>query len=251
MSLLKLQRELAALLMEEPARRAFAEAPKRYAGKRLHGKDAQLLASLDPADVGYFASRRAIDRRGALAMDLPRTTALLEEHGRLLPYFRDHPYAIEDPLREVRRAARWCKAAARKGTIPALAADLAAYEAAHNVLRTKPHRHAAPSTRPRRAPGVVLLDLGHDISVALDEESPLEAPARPCFVLLHHGHDGIVAGEVPEVAWQVLRLANGRRTDEQLIAAAAKAAGVPRAKAARALAEGRREGVLAPVPRRP
>ena len=39
MTLFQLQRELAALLMEEPARQAFAEAPGRYARRRgLAGK---------------------------------------------------------------------------------------------------------------------------------------------------------------------------------------------------------------------
>lgn len=248
MTLLRLQRELAALLMEEPARRAFAAGRRRYARQRgLAGKDARLLASLDPGDVGYFAARRQIDRRSALRLDLPRATALLEREDHLLRYFRAHPYAFEDPLREAKRMARWAAQAARRGKVQALAADLARYEAADLALRAKPHRPAKPARRARRAPNLVRLSLGHDIAAALEEGAPFEAEARPVHVVLWRGGEGVLGGEVAPVVAHLLRLANGRRTDAALVAGAARAAGVPAGRARRALAELRREGLLSPV----
>lgn len=251
MSLLKLQRELAALLIEEPARRAFAEAPRAYARRRLAGKDAALLASLDPGDVGYFASRRRIDRLAALRVDVPRAAALLEGRGDHLRYFRAHPYALEDAVKEAARLARWAAQAARKGQVPPLAADLARYEAAHLALRARAPRPARPSAAPRRAPGLVLLALAHDLGPALADDGPPAAPARRCLVALHRTTDGVEAGEVRPLVWHLLKRADGRRSAASLARQAAEAAGTSAAAATRALRALRREGVLSPAPAAP
>lgn len=248
MTLLRLQRELAALLMEEPARQAFAAGKRRYARQRgLTGQDARLLASLDASDVGYFASRRAIDRRGALRLDLGRTTALLEQGDGLFRYFRAHPYALEDPVREARRLAAWAVQAARRGQVPALAADLARYEAADLALRGATPRAARPSRHPRRAPHVVLLRVGHDLERALEEDGPLEAEVRPAQVVLWRGPDGVHGGEVPAVVAEVLRRADGRTSEAALVREAARASKATVARAKRALAELRKEGLLSPA----
>lgn len=244
MSLLRLQRELAALLMEEPARRAFAAGKQRYARQRgLRGKEARLLASLDAGDVGYFASRRQLDRRSALRVDMTRTTALLEERDLLLRYFRAVPYALEDPVKEAKRVASWAVKAARKGHIPGLAADLARYEAADLALRARPHKAAKPSRHPRRAPGIVLLRLGHDIAPAL-EGGTFDVEARRCHVLVWRGPEEVKAGEMPAVVAHILRLADGKRPEARLVTAASRAAGLPPGPAKRALAELRAEGLV-------
>lgn len=248
MTLLKLQRELAALLMEEPARQAFAAGKRRYVRQRgLAGKDARLLASLDADDVGYFASRRAIDRRGALRLDLGRTTALLEQGDGLFRYFRACPYALEDPVKEAKRVAAWAVKAARKGQVPALVADLARYEAADLALRAAAPRTARPSRHPRRAPHVVLLRVGHDLAPVLDEDGSLEAEARPAHVVLWRGPEGVHGGKVPPVVAELLRRADGRTPEAALVREAARASKTAVSGAKRALAELRKEGLLSPA----
>jgi hypothetical protein len=236
--------------LEEDARRAFAKDPEGWAHARgLRGAEARLLAGLDAGDVGYFASRRQIDRRAMLAADVPKAAARAIHEGALLAYFRAHPYAIEDPLREAARFAAWARQAARAGRLSAFAADLAAYEAAELRLRSLPARAAKPSARPRRAPRLRLLRFGHDLAPALRARGvPREGAARPCFVVLARTPEGVEGGEVSPLVFHLLRAANGRRSDAEVARAAARLAGRPPAEAARVLAQLRREGALAPRP---
>jgi len=241
MDVKRFQEELAALLMEEPARRSFARDREGHAKRAsLKGKEARILAGLDADDVGYFASRREIDRRGMLRADLPRSFDVLDEQGRVLLYFRAFPYALEDPLAEAKRFARWAKQAARKGQVPALLADLATFERAHLAVRSARPRAARASARPRRVPGLVLLQLQHD----LGEEPP--AP-RPCSVVLVPTPSGVEAGEVDALTWHVLRAADGKRTVAQVAALAARRAGAAPAKAGAAVRRLAREGFLSPL----
>ncbi|MCA1814342.1 MAG: hypothetical protein LC624_10405 [Halobacteriales archaeon] len=239
MDVKRFQEELAALLMEERARRSFAKDAKAHARKAgLKGKEARILAALDAGDVGYFASRREIDRRGMLRADLPQTCERLDEENRVLRYFRAHPYALEDPLAEAERVARWARQAARKGQVSVLLADTALFEATLLRARTASPKPARPSARPRRAPGLKLLRLAHDLS---------DGAERPCHVAIAHGPHGVEAGEVDALAWHVLRAADGKRTSTQVAALAARQAAAPASKARTTLRRLAREGFLAPL----
>jgi hypothetical protein len=244
-SLRKLQEELASLLLEEPSRRSFARGRTRHVrGRGLRGKEATLLASLDADDVAYFAARRAADRRSALAADLPRTYQALDEAGKLPAYFRAHPYALEDPLREAARAAGWC-ARPEGARVPAWIADLAAFEHAHLALLAKPFRAARASRRPRRAPGVVLLRLGHDLAPALSRGRG--GRSRATYAALVRRPGDVEAGEIPALDFHVLRAADGRRTDAQVLAAAARRASATEPKARASLRRLQRDGWLCPT----
>jgi len=238
MDLKRLQEQVAALLMEEPARRSFARDPKAHVRRTgLKGKEARILAGLDADDVAYFASRREIDRRGMLRADMPDSFDRLDAEGRVLLYFRAFPYALEDPLRESARFARWARQAARKGQVSALLADTAAFEAALLRARTLAYRPPRPSARPRRAPGLRLLALSHDLS---------DGTARRCLVAIVPTARGVEAGEVDALTWHVLRAADGKRTFAQVAALAASKAGAPASRAGTTARRLAREGFLAP-----
>lgn len=236
MALLDLQRTLAALLMEEPARRAFAADPLAYArAAGLPPKDARLLASVDPDDLAYFATRRQVDRRVMLSADLPRSARLLGEPRAFLPYFRAHPYAFEDPLKEAARFAKWARRHA-----PADLADVALYEATVLRLAARPHRTARPSRHPKAVPGLALLRLGHLVHGRRPE--PME-PA--CYVLVRTPDD-VMWYRVAEVDLQLLDKAKGRLPEAAWLKAAAAEAGVSLAEARRSARELRAEGLFAP-----
>lgn len=239
MSLEKVQSELAALLME-PARLAvFANDPRAYVRKAgLRGKDADLLAGLPVEGARYFASRRRIDRLGYLRGDLQHSVALLEREGGLDAYFDAHPYAFEEPMREVARFARWAKTA----EIPRFVADAIAVEAAAVRLYHAPHRAVKPSARPKRAPGVVLVRVAHDPEHFLHDHPWTPEPGDFTVVLQRTGDD--VENPVLKPAeLAALKLCDGKRTDTQVVAALA-AKGVAKARGEAALRKIRKLGLV-------
>jgi len=248
-SLRSLQRALASVLLDDEARRRFAKDPEAFARRAgLEGRDAALLAGLDAGDVGYFASRRRIDRRAALRADMPLTVAAMEREKAVLRYFRAHPYALEDPLAEAARAAQWAQRAAKRGRASALAADAAAFEAAWLAVRSAPpDAPRKPSPRPRRGASAQVLRLRHDLGEALEDADPAKARRRVCWLVLRHGPDGPEAGEVPEVEARLLRGADGKRSAAALVASVARAARVPAEDARRGLEGLAQEALVSPL----
>ena len=254
MGLLKVQQELAAILMEPAARKAFRDDPEGSLRARgVRGRDLRLLAGLVPDDLAYFAERRNIDRLQALRADAPRSTRLFEEaHGRLNAYFRAHPYSLEDPRDETDRFAKWCRQVVdREGTLPAMLPDLAAYEAAVLRLLIAKPRAAAPSRRPKRAPGVKLLHLRHRLGPGLRADDPRKAePAGHggAWMALHRTADDVRWFGLSGLDAALLRSASGKATETAWLTAAAKNVGSTARAARRAADELRADGLLAPVP---
>jgi hypothetical protein len=246
MTLAKVQSELAALLMEDGRLDRFAKDPRghlRRAG--FAGKDLDLLAGLPIDGMRYFAQRRSIDRMGYLRGDVPRCVALLGQAG-LAAYFRDHPYAFEEPTQEAARFARWAKAASRSGVVPAMAADIAQVEAAGARLMQKPHHKAVPGAHPRRAPGIKVLRLGHDPGHFL-RDPPTPVPGR--FVLaLRRDADDVEPYPLDRPAVDLLRAADGRRPEVPLLDAVAREKGHSKAQLRSALRRLRGWGLIVPRP---
>lgn len=247
--LLRIQQELAAILMEPNARKAYAQDPRgSLMARGVKGRDLELLSKLVPDDLAYFAERRNIDRLQALRADAPRATRLVETaHGRLNAYFRAFPYSLEDPLAETDRFARWCKAVAREGTFPAVLPDLAAFDAAVLRLMGAKARAAQPSRRPRRAPGVKVLRLGHLISPALRTGDAKQAKPGPAAMALHRTADDVRWYGLTALDSALLRAADGKVSEAAWLKAAAATTGSTVAaarKAARALVG---DGLLAPA----
>jgi hypothetical protein len=244
--LLRIQQELAAILLEPEARKAFAKDPRGALKARgVKGRDLKLLAGLDPDDLAYFAQRREVDRAHALRADAPRAAALLETMG-LKAYFRAHPYALEDPRAETDRFARWCRTAAREGMAPPVAADLAVFDAAVLRMLADPARATRPSKWPRRAPGVRLLRLGHTIGPALRSGDHHDAKPGDATVALRRTPDDVYWQGLTPLEEALLRSADGKATEAAWLkgAATASQASVAAArKAARGLV---RDGLLAP-----
>lgn len=248
MGLLRIQQELAAILMEPPARAAFAKDPRGSLRARgLRGRDLDLLAGLIADDLAYFAERRNIDRLQALRADAPRAMRVLEVlPGRARPYFRACPYSLEDPVAETRRLAAWCKAAARQGEAPGLLADLAAFDsAALRLAGTRPPASRA-SKLPRRAPGVVLLTLSSSIAPVLRGGDPAAARPGPSFMALHRTEDDVLWYALDALDHRLLRSARGQVAEGAWLKAAAAATGRSVAAARRAQAELARKGLLSP-----
>lgn len=249
MGLLRIQEELAAILMEPQARKAFAKDPGALlAARGVRGRDRALLISLVPDDLAYFAERRNIDRLHALRADAPRATRLLESaHGRLNAYFRAFPYSLEDPVLETVRFARWARGAAGAGDVPALLPDLALFEATVLRLLRSKGRTAQPSRRPRRAPGVRVLRLGHALGPALRSGDAGKARAGLAAMALRRTADEVLWQGLSPLEAELLRTADGRRPEAPWLKAAAKACraspGAVR-KAARGLVA---DGYLAPL----
>jgi hypothetical protein len=250
--LLKIQQELAAILLEPAARKAFAEEPRGYLRKRgVKGRDVELLASLVPDDLAYFAERRNIDRHHALRADAPRSVRLLESaHGRPNSYFRAFPYSLEDPRDETDRFARWCKAAAHDGILPAVLPDVAAFEAAGLRMIAQPFRPAKPSAKPKRAPGVKVLRLRHRIGPVLRTGNAAAANPGPTVMALVRSADDVHWFVLPPLQAMLLLSADGRRTPATWLKAAAVATSATVAQARKAAAALARDGLLAPAPGR-
>jgi hypothetical protein len=246
MGLLRIQQELAAILLEADARKAFARDPRGSLKARgVRGRDLKLLASLDPDDLAYFAQRRDVDRIHALRADASRAVHLLETGG-LKAYFRAHPYSLEDPRAETDRFARWCKAAAREGLGPPVLPDLAAFDAAVLRMLGEPARATRPSKWPRRAPGVRLLRLGHAIGPALRSGDHRKARPGAATMALRRTPDDVYWQGLTPLEEALLRSADGKATEAAWLKAAA-AAGQSSLAAARTEARGLvRAGLLAP-----
>ncbi|MHB1261623.1 MAG: hypothetical protein ACYC2H_07885 [Thermoplasmatota archaeon] len=267
MGLLRIQQELAAILMEPQARKAFAKDPHALlAARGIKGRDRTLLASLVPDDLAYFAERRNIDRLHALRADAPRATRLLESaHGRLnadgeltaassrqtplglSAYFRAYPYSLEDPVAETARFARWARGAARAGDVPALLPDLALFEATALRLLKAKAKAPRPSPRPRRAPGVRVLRMGHALGPALGSGDAAKAGPGPAAMALRRTGDDVLWQGLSPLEAELLRTADGKRPEPSWVKTAAKACGasLPAVrKAARGLVA---DGYLAPL----
>ncbi len=241
-----LQSELAGLLMDSAELAAFAAGPKTYAAARLAPTDAAILGNLNPKDLAYFASRRSIDRRGALKADMPDSVRLLERKTRLLHYFRAYPFPYEDPRKEARRFARWTRRAVRDGLAPATLPDLASVEAAMVDLRSRKPRRPAVSARPCRAPNVRLFRLRHDLSAWFSGRRA-KWPERESWVALHLGADGrIVPYRMDAHDWEVLWLADGHHLERTLVDDVAERFDVWNREVQRSIRELRREGLLCP-----
>ena len=246
MGLLRIQEELACILLEPATRKAFRDDPASLLRSRgVGGRDLALLARLVPEDLAYFAERRNVDRHHALRADAPRSVALLESsHGRLSAYFRVHPFSLEDPRRETERFARWCSQAARDGLVPPVLPDLARFEAVVlRLLGAATPRQPVTVTRPTRARGLRMLRLGHRLGPALRAGRPEAAEPGPAWMALRRTPDdvrwnGLTAAE----AW-LLRAADGRRTMTQL-AREALVAGHPASAVRKASRELSTQGLL-------
>lgn len=254
MGLLRIQRELAAILMDPQARKAFAKGPEGHlAARGVTGRDRTLLAGLVPDDLAYFAERRNIDRLHALRADAPRATHLLESaRGRLnadgeptaassrqtplglSAYFRAFPYSLEDPVRETARFARWARGAAKAGEVPALLPDLALFEAtALRLLRSRA-RASKPSRRPRRAPGVRVLRLGHALGPALRSGDAQKAGPGPAAMALRRTADDVLWQGLSPIEAGLISTADGRTAEDPWLRQAARAAGTDMAAARKA-----------------
>lgn len=242
------QQALAAILMQAEERKAFAADP-RAALRRLgvRGKDADLLASLDADDLAYFATRRNVDRHQALRADAPITMRLLEAtRGRVQAYFRAHPFSLEDPRDELIRFARWCMHAARDGTVPALAPDLARYEAAVLRYATQEPKPVRASAKPKRTPQQVRFTAAHRIADALRADGVPTAPPATCHVVVHRAQDGVRWHVVTPLEACLIGAADGKRSEESWLRLAARESGATLADARRAAAGLRKDGLVAP-----
>jgi len=243
------QEALAAVLMQPAERKAFAADPEgtlRALG--LRGRDLALRSALDPDDLAYFATRRDVDRHQALRADAPLTVALLEAtRGRVQAYFRAHPFSLEDPRKEVERFARWCMKAARDATVPALAPDLARYEAAVLRLLGQDARAAKPSARPRRTPQQLRFTAGHRLLFYLRSRGVPEASAGETHVVVQRVPGDVKWHVVTPLEATLVELADGKRTEAAWLRAAAREAGATLEQAKRAAAGLRRDGLLAPA----
>lgn len=226
MSLLKIQEELAAILMEPQARKAFASDPRKaLAARGLSGRDLDILASLDANDMAYFAERRNIDRLQALRADAPRSVPFLESlPGRAKPYFRAFPFSLEDPQAETDRFAQWCKGAAIDGGAPTLLADLAAFDATALRLTGQPPLKDRASTRPCASKNVVLLQLSNVLPPVLRSGDPSDAVSGRSVLALQRTHDDVLWHELDQLDFELVRLANGRRAEAQWITVASSVA---------------------------
>jgi len=246
MSLLRLQEELAAILMEPHARKAFASDPRKTLSARgLSGRDLDLLAALDADDMAYFAERRNIDRLQALRADAPRSVPMLESlPGRVKPYFRACPFALEDPLAETDRFAQWCKAAAIDGGAPTLLADLAAFDATALRLSGRAPLTDRASTRPCTSKNVELLRLSNILPPFLRSGDPSDAVAGRSVLALQRTHDDVLWHELDQLDLELLRLANGRRSEAQWITVASSAAKATKAETLHAAARLLEKGLV-------
>ncbi len=249
MSLLDVQAALATILMEGPRRKAFADDPRAtLKALGLKGRDLDLLAAVDANDLAYFATRRNIDRHQALKADAPMTVALLEAtRGRLQAYFRAHPFSLEDPRRETERFAKWCAKAAQDGTVPALAPDLARYEAAVLRLLGRKGRMAKPSARPCRTPDQVRFVAAHRLHDALRGDGVPKAKAGKTFVVVRRVPGDVQWHVITRVEAVLVELADGKRTEAAWLRAAATRAGATVARAKAAAAGLRKDGLIAPA----
>lgn len=250
-----LQREVAAVLMDEAARTRWQRDPGAYArAAGLKGTSAGLLRTLDAADVAYYASRRWVDRWSFLAGDLPRATALARADGCLYDYFRAAPYPLEDNVEEGLRFAAWLRAravAGGLGAVPCILPDLATYEATvAQAWMAQPPRGTKDTplgAKPRRAGGVFLLELGHDLTGLVADDGSVRATDAPHARF----HVAVVRrpGRVEPIGmdradYLLAKGAAGRRTQAQLVASVRKATGITAGAARASLRELRHAGIV-------
>lgn len=250
MPLQAMQEALALVLMDGTARQAFAKDPTgtlRRLG--LKGNDVTLLSTVDANDLAYFATRRNIDRHQALRADAPLTMRLLEgTRGRVQAYFRAYPFSLEDPQKETARFAEWCKQAAKDGTVPALAPDLARYDAGVLRLLTRPYREAKPSARPKRVAGLIRFQAAHRLQDALRSDGVPKARPGPVHVILQRTPDDIRWNIVTPLEATLVALADGKRTEAQWLREAQQRHGGTRTAITKVAAQLRRDGLIAPAP---
>ena len=249
MSLLAVQHALATVLMQAPERATFAKDPAgtlRRLG--LTGKDLRLLATVDVDDLAYFATRRNVDRHQALKADAPMTVALLEAtRGRVQAYFRAYPFSLEDPRRETERFAKWCRKAAADGDVPALAPDLATYEAAVLRLMTRAPRAAKPGPKPRRTPDQVRFVARHRLHEALRGDGVPKARAGETYVVVRRVPGDVTWHVVTPLEAALVECADGKRTEAAWLKDAARLADATVADAKAAAAGLRKDGLITPT----
>lgn len=238
--LAQVQSELAALLMEPGRLESFEKDPRGHLRKaRLSGKDLDLLAGLPVEGARFFAQRRLIDRAGYLRSDLPYSFKHLHQHA-VQSYFAAFPYAFEAPMKEVTRFAKWARSAVRPGLVSPLANDVLQVEAAAVQLFHKPHKPTPRNRHPKRAPGIRVLHLGHDPEHFMHDHAWTPEPGSFTLVL-HRDEDDVEAYDLEAPALALLKKANGRRTEADLLDAMTKHS---RADLRRALRELRSLGLL-------
>lgn len=249
MPLQAMQEALALILMDGKQRLAFARDPHATLGHLgVKGRDARLLATVDANDLAYFATRRNIDRHQALRADAPLTMRLLEgTRGRVQAYFRAYPFSLEDPRQETARFAKWCRQAARDGTVPALAPDLARYDAGVLRLLAKAYRAPKPTTRPQRVPGLIRFQAAHRLQDALRSDGVPRARPGPVQVILQRTPDDIRWNVVTPLEATLVQLADGKRSEGDWLRAGQAKHGGRLADVRKVAAGLRRDGLVAPA----
>lgn len=253
----RLQRELAAILMDEAARLRWQADPRAYAkAAGLNPRDAKLLAGMVPGDVAYYAGRRWVDRWSFLQGDLPRSVALARKDGCLYAYFRAEPYPFEDTVKEATRFSQWLAAernaelAGKPGAtpIPCLLPDLAAYEAAVSACwRIDPPQARAEAmqpARPKRRPGVALLTLDHDFFDQLESPRIHDPPHATTHLALVRRPGTVAPFKMDEPDHLLVKLANGKRTEAQLLSEVQRRTGATAKGLKASLGELRNERLL-------
>jgi len=236
MGLATLQTELARLLMESPRRAAFTADPTTASKKAgLRGRNADLLSSLDPHDLDYFATRRRVDRLVLLQAIMPRTSALLGSAG-LHAFFAARPYGHDDRVREATHLAHWLSRTARASYV----ADVALFEATELRLLRLAYRGARPSLLPRRVPGCVSLALSHRV----DGGDAARRPS-PSFYALLRRRDGVTWVRYGDVEHRLVAGADGRTAAKAWLLHAVEGQTQRLPAARKAAAALQREGLLA------
>lgn len=239
------QSAVASLLMEPAARAAFQANPSRFAKARgLSGAAARTIAGLDREGTAYFAERRIIDRFAYLRGDLPRSVAAVDAAvGLEATYFADHPYAFDEPVREVRQFQAWARSARRRGVLSDATADLCAIECAGALLLNEPWLRPKRSSHVARNPHMTVLQLRRDPDDLLAGRLDAARSGRFTTAIVRDEHDVEVYRLEPR-AVELVKAATGKEPTTRILAQLAKRhePGALR----QTLADLRRLGVLTP-----